>query len=121
MTTRKQRDAIPAKHLPEGSTENNRFRAVFVTTYICWVAQYPDPWRIDNEEAVSVMQKIWAEVYGKKIQYRITADTPAFKQVRHLLSMEIYSRCYSLFHFFRPSSGCVTVGVLLSAPQRCPL
>ena len=91
--THKRKEAIP---LPEGSTDNNRFRAVFVTTYICWVAEYADPWRVEPEEATGVMQKIWAEVYGKKIPFKITTETKAYQQVHRnpSLSMDnVYSRC----------------------------
>ena len=82
--THKRKEAIP---LPEGSTENNRFRAVFVTTYICWVAEYADPWRVEPEEATSVMQKIWAEVYGKKVPFKITTETKAYQQVRQSFAL----------------------------------
>jgi hypothetical protein len=114
-TTRKQKDAV---RLPEGSTENNRFRAVFITTYICWVAQYPDPWRIENEEAVNAMQKIWAAVYDKRIQFKVTTDSSVFKQVCHRFQWVAVIVAAAIF---RQISGCATVGALLLAPQRSPL
>ncbi|KAH9957658.1 hypothetical protein BGW80DRAFT_1565257 [Lactifluus volemus] len=50
--------------LPPGATDQDRFRGKFVPTYISWIAQHAtDPWKVPNDEMLSVVRKIWAQVY----------------------------------------------------------
>jgi hypothetical protein len=64
--------------LPAGCNENNLFRKCFIPTYFKFVAKGGNPWTMDDLEAVKAMQKIWNQVYGKTIPYKITTDCPVF-------------------------------------------
>jgi hypothetical protein len=43
-----------------------------VTTLFWYVAYQQDPWNLDDDDAVIVMQQIWDALYGDAIPYNIT-------------------------------------------------
>jgi hypothetical protein len=52
------------KQLPAGCEKGNRWRRVFIPTYISYVAGYKDPWFVDDDDAVDAMQHIWDRVFS---------------------------------------------------------
>jgi hypothetical protein len=55
------------------------FRYTFVSTYIAFVSQSPDPWYVPVKKAVDAMQKIWDATCP--IEYKITRSTPVYRKV----------------------------------------
>lgn len=92
MISHKQKSIKP---LPDAAI--NQFRRAFIPSYIAWAAEFPDPWRIESEQAVDAMNKIWAQIYGRKVLYEITTNTDAYKKVRYLLFMEM-AICFNVSH-----------------------
>jgi hypothetical protein len=78
--SRKQKQIKP---LPDAAID--QFRRAFIPTYIAWAAEFPDPWRIESKQAVEAMNKIWAQIYARKVPYEITTNTDVYKKVRHFL------------------------------------
>ena len=56
------------------------FRYTFVSTYIAFVSQTPDPWYVPIKKAVDAMQKIWDAT--SPFEYKITRSTPVYRKVR---------------------------------------
>ncbi|KAH9976052.1 hypothetical protein BJV74DRAFT_888755 [Russula compacta] len=80
--TRKHKDL---KLLPQGATDDNKFRGRFTPTFISWVAEHGDAWWLDKEKAIDAMQKSWNAIYGKKVPYTITTDSEVYsKTEQHL-------------------------------------
>ncbi|KAH9992997.1 hypothetical protein BJV74DRAFT_795687 [Russula compacta] len=77
MATRKHKDLKP---LPQGATDDNKFRGWFTPTFISWVAEHGDAWRLDKEKAIDAMQKSWNAIYGKKVPYTITTDSEVYSK-----------------------------------------
>jgi len=73
------------KSIPDAAI--NQFRRAFIPTYITWAAEFPDPWRIKSKQAVEAMNKIWAQIYARKVPYEITTNMDVYKKVRHFLRM----------------------------------
>jgi hypothetical protein len=111
MTSRMQKFVKP---IPDAAV--NQFRRAFIPTYIAWAAESPDPWRIESEQAVEAMHKIWAQIYGRKVPYEITTNTGVYKKVCRLLFMEIPS--VSMLAIYRRNSVYVTLGAPHLAQQQ---
>jgi hypothetical protein len=72
-------------HLPAGCQDGNRWRRVFVPTYIGFVAGYRDPWTVNDKNAVAIMQAIWNKVYeNPRIAYQIEPQQEVFSVVSWL-------------------------------------
>jgi hypothetical protein len=72
-------------HLPSGCQDGNRWRRIFVPTYITFVAGYDNPWSVTDDDAVPAMQAIWNKVYDNpKITHKIEAQQAVFSVVSSL-------------------------------------
>jgi hypothetical protein len=76
-------------HLPQGCQDVNRWRRVFVPTYIRFVASYDNPWTVRDEDSVSAMQAIWNKVYGSKIEHEIVAQQAVHSVVRSFINISV--------------------------------
>ena len=54
------------RDLPAGALDRNMWRCVFISTYSVYVANYPNPWSVDDEDAVVALQHIWNAVYTNR-------------------------------------------------------
>ena len=75
-------------HLPHGCQDNGAWRRIFVPTYLQYLASRNsdnDAWAINDEEAVSVQQKVWDFVYGDKVPHIVTVQGPVFALVGSML------------------------------------
>jgi hypothetical protein len=111
MTSRTQK---LVKLIPNAAI--NQFRRAFIPTYIAWVAEFPDPWRIESEQVVEAMNKIWAQIYGRKVPYEITTNTDVYKKVCCLVFIKMASAL--MLAIYRRNSVYVTLGTLPLAPQQ---
>jgi hypothetical protein len=75
-------------HLPSGSQDNGAWRRIFIPTYLQYLASRDsdsesdkDAWALNDDEAVSIQQKIWDFVYGNKVPHIITVQGPVFALV----------------------------------------
>ena len=91
---RKLKDA----DLPAGFLE--KFRSVVVPTYISYVAQYTDPWRVEDTDSVVALEMILAEVFGKHAAFNITPQHDIFKTVRSLSKSYTRSALKSSHHWW---------------------
>jgi len=67
--------------LPEGATDEFRWRKVFVTTFIYYVAQQNDPWGVRDEVVKPALQIIWDKIYPH-IKHKVKIDGAVFHLVR---------------------------------------
>jgi hypothetical protein len=66
-------------HLPPGCQDANRWRCVYVPTYITFVAAYQNPWTVADHDAIRAMQTIWDHLYkNPKIAHKIQAQQAVF-------------------------------------------
>jgi hypothetical protein len=86
MTGRKEK--FTNAHLPSGSQDNGAWRRIFIPTYLQYLASRDsgsesdkDAWALNDDEAVSIQQKIWDFVYGNKVPHIITVQGPVFALV----------------------------------------
>lgn len=71
-------------HLPRGCQDNGAWRRIFIPTYLQYLASRDsdkDAWALNDDEAVSIQQKIWDFVYGDKVPHIITVKGPVFALV----------------------------------------
>ena len=81
-------------NLPPGCQDNGIWRRIFIPTYLQYLAcqdSNTDAWAVNNDEGVSIQQKIWDFVYGGKVPHIITVHGPIFALVG--------------VHFFLPSTN----------------
>ncbi|KAG6369747.1 hypothetical protein JVT61DRAFT_13616 [Boletus reticuloceps] len=62
--------------LPEGATTDNMWRCLFISALAHFTAGYDNPWVINSEKYLSVLQVIWDTVYDGKIKHTIIANGP---------------------------------------------
>ena len=69
--------------LPAGCQDNGAWCQLFIPTYLQYLASRDSDnvWAIDDDEAVSMQQKIWNFVYRKKVSHIITVQGPVFALV----------------------------------------
>ena len=53
--------------LPEGCEKRNRWRRVFIPSYIHFIASYSDPWSMNDDDIIEAMQSTWDEVFVDSI------------------------------------------------------
>ena len=73
-------------HLPLGAQDNSAWRRIFIPTYLQYLAgrdtkSNNDAWAINDNESVSIQQKIWDFVYGDKVPHIISVQGPVFALV----------------------------------------
>ena len=49
--------------LPVGCERGNKWRRVFIPTYIAYVTGYMDAWFVEDDDAIAAMQVIWEVTY----------------------------------------------------------
>ena len=84
-------------NLPSGCQDSGTWRRTFIPTYLQYLASRDsdtDAWAVNDDEGVSIQQKIWEFVYGDKIPHIITVQGPVFSLVS--------------VHFFLPISTLTT-------------
>ncbi|KAF9241306.1 hypothetical protein BU15DRAFT_60932 [Melanogaster broomeanus] len=64
--------------LPPGSTVNNVWRRVFISTLAHFAGGYNDPWTIPPDQFTLVLQQIWDTVYKGKIEHTVTIGGPVY-------------------------------------------
>lgn len=71
-------------NLPPGCQDSGAWRRTFIPTYLQYLASRDsdtDAWAVNDDEGVSIQQKIWDFVYGDKIPHIITVQGPVFALV----------------------------------------
>jgi hypothetical protein len=61
------------------------YQNTFLSTYIAFVSQTPDPWRVPVKKAVDAMQKIWDAT--SPFEYKIARFTPVYQKVREYFGL----------------------------------
>lgn len=66
--------------LPTGTLDGGVWRRIFLPTYLQYLSsqEIEDAWAMDDDEAASIMQKIWDYTYGAKILNEITVAGSVF-------------------------------------------
>src|SRR5258707_14807430 len=67
--------------LPEGATDEFRWRKVFITTFIYYVAQQNNPWGVHDKVVKPALQIIWDKIYPH-IKHKVKIDGAVFHLVR---------------------------------------
>ena len=67
--------------LPEGATDENRWRKVFIPTFIHYVAQQNDAWGVRDEVVKPALQVLWDAIYPD-IEHKVKVDGAVFYLVR---------------------------------------
>jgi hypothetical protein len=71
-------------HLPAGCQENGAWRRIVIPTYLQYLASRDsdsDAWAANDDEGISIQQRIWDFVYGDKVPHIITVQGPVFALV----------------------------------------
>jgi hypothetical protein len=75
-------------HLPPGCQDNSAWRRIFISTYLQYLGSRDsepdsdsDAWAVNDDEGLSIQQKIWDFVYGEKVPHIITVQGPVFALV----------------------------------------
>ena len=71
-------------HLPSGCQDNGTWCHIFIPAYLQLLASQDsddDTWTINDDEGVSIQQKIWDFVYGNKVPHITTVQGPVFALV----------------------------------------
>ena len=69
-------------HLPHSCQDNGAWHRIFVPTYLQYLASRNSD---NDEEAVSVQQKVWDFVYGDKVPHIVTVQGPVCALVGSML------------------------------------
>ena len=106
-------------HLPNGCQYNGTWHRIFIPTYFQYLAcRESDAWAANDDESVSVLQKIWNFVYGDKVPHIITIQGPVFALVGVTFLIQVPRSLIASLH--RSINMFVNgVGDLLPLP--CPL
>jgi hypothetical protein len=75
-----RKDKPTNSDLPRGTLDNNAWRGRFISTYQRYLAGRvtDEAWGLEDDEAVSLMQKIWNYIYGARVPNRIVTGEPTF-------------------------------------------
>jgi hypothetical protein len=81
--------------LPMGCGTGNRWRRIFVPTYVAYVAGSKDPWFMDEDAAVVAMQHIWDKIF-------VDVDTGSIPHVVQINEavFSIVCQLYSKVHVY---------------------
>ena len=85
-----RRDKFTNAHLPPGCQDNGAWHHIFIPTYLQYLAgrdSDKDAWAVNDDEALSVQQRIWDFVYGDKVPHIITVEGPVFGLVSVPISL----------------------------------
>jgi hypothetical protein len=69
--------------LPEGASEDNRFRRAFIPTLSWFHARLMDTFNVPDKILLKGMQLSWNASYGKKLPYEIELNDSVFQVVSH--------------------------------------
>ena len=75
-------------HLLSGCQDYGAWCRIFIPTYLQFLASWDsddDTWTINDDEGVSIQQKIWDFVYGNKVPHIITVQGPVFALISILI------------------------------------
>ncbi|KIJ16002.1 hypothetical protein PAXINDRAFT_11042, partial [Paxillus involutus ATCC 200175] len=72
--------------LPPGSTVDNIWRRVFISTLAHFTGGYDNPWTIPSDQFALVLQRIWDAVYGGKIEHTVTVGGPVYHIAKQSLN-----------------------------------
>jgi hypothetical protein len=103
------------KALPDGCQDGNRWRRIFIPTYIHFVADCENPWSVNSDKAVAAMQKIWNTVYGKSIPHTVQVNQAVFSVVCIVVFIS------AVLTTMARLSNVYTSGAAVSAPQHLRL
>ena len=76
--------------LPEGAMADNMWQCLFISTLAHFVARYDNPWAINTDKFVSILQVIWDVVYGGKIEHTVTSNGAVFHIVCPLILLTVW-------------------------------
>jgi hypothetical protein len=88
IPSRRPRARWTTDDLPEGATDERRWRKVFVPTFIHYVAQQNDPWGVRGELVKPALQIAWDNIYPH-IKHQVKSDGPVFHLVRIMFLRQI--------------------------------
>ena len=69
------------KDLPPRCQDGNRFCHHFIPTFLKLAAAGDNPWVIEDQEAVNMLQTAWKKVYGKDIELVVMVNDSVFLNV----------------------------------------
>ena len=75
-----RKDKPTNSNLPPGALDNNAWHGRFISTYQRYLAGRDtyEAWGSNDDEAVSIMQKIWNYIYGARVLNKIVTGEPTF-------------------------------------------
>jgi hypothetical protein len=73
-----RKDEFTNADLPIGTLDDGAWRRTFIPTYLQYLSsrEIEDAWVIDDDEAVSIMQKVWDYTYGERVRCKIAVVEP---------------------------------------------
>ncbi|KAN0074470.1 hypothetical protein V8E55_011882 [Tylopilus felleus] len=72
--------------LPEGATTDNIWRRLFISALAHFFAGYDNPWAINTNKFVSILQEIWNVIYEEKIEHTVTSNGAVFHMAKQNLN-----------------------------------
>jgi hypothetical protein len=66
-----RKDKPKNSHLPPGTHDGGKWRSVFLPSLIYWLGNSKYPWTVPEDMLSSVLEDIFAVVYGKIAQFDI--------------------------------------------------
>ena len=76
--------------LPEGATDDNAWRWLFISSLAHFAAGYDNPWSIPDNKFRDVLQEIWNTVYQDKVEHSVVVGGPVYRLVS--TNLAIYTR-----------------------------
>lgn len=75
-----RKDKFTNSDLPIGTLDAGAWRRIFIPSYLQYLSsrEIEDAWAIDDDEAASIMQKVWDYTYGARVCCKIAVVGPVF-------------------------------------------
>jgi hypothetical protein len=58
-------------NLSHGTNKSNQFQHRFVPSLTWFISHHNDPWKVDDQEMVDAMCKIWKTIYDDSVPHKV--------------------------------------------------
>ncbi|KAI0750635.1 hypothetical protein C8Q80DRAFT_1267961 [Daedaleopsis nitida] len=97
-STKPGRTVYKNSDLPKGAHDQNRWRGIFIPTFLTHMGTLDDPWTVNDHKFLHLLQELWNAVYGSSVDHEIEIGDC----VHYLASQRMYEwRCTIGLHAVR--------------------